>query len=403
MNLNLKVVAGPDAGTEFGLAVGNTRIVGRGEQSDTRVNDRAVSRIHFKIENRDGEIYLKDEGSSSGTFVNGEKFKEGTVTPECIIQAGDTQFRLDPAPSEDQTIVSNKTIDLKPLPDLVGETFGPYEVLEVIGKGQTGMVFKAHDASKNRDAAIKVLAPQYTSNEEQRQRFVRAMKTMLQVKSDRIVRLYNAGIKGPYCWAAMEFVEGSNLASLIEKVGIEGMLDWKQVWQIAVDIGIALQAGHANKIIHRNVIPTNILRRDSDKVCLLGDFMLTKALEGTLAKNLTQPGQLLGAVAYMAPERTTADSDVDTRSDMYGLGATCYALLTGQPPATGSSTVEIVQSIRESIPELPKKFQLSINENFQDVVMKMLAKDPAERFQTPDDLIHELARIGKFNNMPMPL
>ena len=405
MKLNLKVVAGPDVGTEFGLEDGTSRVVGRGEQSDTRVNDRSVSRVHFKIENREGEIFLADQGSSSGTFVNGEKFEQGVVTPECIIQAGDTQFRIDPAPTEDQTIAPNRptTIDLKPLPELVGETFGPYELLEVIGKGQTGMVFKARDESKNREAAVKILAPQYASNEEQRQRFVRAMKTMLQVKNDRIIRLYNAGIKGPYCWAAMELVEGVNLAQLIERTGIEGMLDWKKVWQVAVDICLALQAGYENKIIHRNVIPTNILRRDSDQVCLLGDFMLTKALEGSLAQNLTQPGQLLGAVAYMAPERTMADAVVDTRSDIYGLGATCYALLTGQPPATGGSTAEIVQCVREKIPEKPKKFQLSINENFQDVVLKMLAKDPADRFQTPSDLLKELARIGKFNNMPLPL
>ena len=86
-------------------------------------------------------------------------------------------------------------------------------------------------------------------------------------------------------------------------------------------------------MVHRNVTPTNILRRTSDEVCLLGDFMLAKAIEGKLAQQVTQPGQIVGDVPYLAPERTLPDGEVDTRSDIYGLGATCYALLTGKAPA----------------------------------------------------------------------
>ena len=177
------------------------------------------------------------------------------------------------------------------------------------------------------------------------------------------------------------------------------MLDWKKVWRVAVDVGRALNKGFEHKIVHRNVTPTNIIRRKSDEACLLGDFMLAKALEGTLAQQVTQPGQILGDIPYLAPERTKADAEVDTRSDMYGLGATCYALLTGRPPVSGNTLTEMISNVREEMPEPPKNYQLSVNELFQDVVMGLLAKNPADRMESPTKLIKELLRIGKYNNL----
>jgi serine/threonine protein kinase len=225
------------------------------------------------------------------------------------------------------------------------------------------------------------------------------MRTMLPIKDPRIVDLYNAGKNGPYCWAAMEYIDGENLSELIERTGIEGMLDWKKVWQIAVDVARALNKGYENKIIHRNVTPANILRRHSDKACLLGDFMLAKALEGTLAQQVTQPGQLLGDIPYMAPERTRANMEVDTRSDLYGLGATCYALLTGRPAVSGDSLVEMLSNVRNETPRAPKSYQLAINDLFEGIVMQLLEKNPDNRLQTPSDLIKELVRIGRYQSL----
>jgi len=247
--------------------------------------------------------------------------------------------------------------------------------------------------------AVKVLAPEYARSDEDKQRFVRAMKTMLPVKDGRIVRLLGAGKTGPYCWSAMEFIDGNDLQTEIENIGINGMMDWKEVWGIAVDIARALNTGFVHKIIHRNVTPKNIIRRKSDRVCLLGDFMLAKAMEGTLAQQLTSPGQILGDMPYLAPEHTKADASVDTRSDLYGLGATSYALLTGRPPVEGDTIAERIANAREKTPESPRKFQLSINEMFQDVVMKLLAKNPDHRYATPSELLRELLKIGKFNGL----
>jgi len=398
MKLHFTIVAGPDQGQKFDIPAGQTIVFGRGDNADIRVNDRAVSRTHFEASMETDGLLVADCGSRSGLFVDGSRVVSAKVAVGAMIQFGDTRMRVDVV-GEPTILPTAQAIEQKPLPQMIGERFGPYLLEEVVGKGASGVVFKAYDEENNRTAAVKVLSPTFTSTDEQKQRFVRAMKTMFPIRCERILRIYNAGKNGPYCWAAMEFIEGDNLADLIERIGIEGMLDWKKVWQVAVDIAYALNTAHENKIVHRNVTPKNIIRRDSDKACLLGDLMLAKALEGTLARDVTSPGQILGELNYLAPERTQGNSELDIRSDLYGLGATCYALLTGRPPVSGLSMVEIIKNVRDQKPEPPKKFQLSVNELFQDVIMTLIEKDPADRFQTPAKLISELMRIGKFNNL----
>jgi serine/threonine protein kinase len=122
-------------------------------------------------------------------------------------------------------------------------------------------------------------------------------------------------------------------------------------------------------------------------------------MEGILAKQITRPGELIGDVAYMSPERTRGATDVDGRADIYGLGATVYALLTGRPPFDGATLVEKITRIRKDDPVKPTKFQLSIPSAFEGAVLKMLAKRPEDRFQTADDLVAEPERIGKFHGM----
>lgn len=399
MKLVLDVIAGPDKGQSFEMPVDQTLVFGRGVQTDIRVNDPAVSRTHFEASNQGSELLIADRGSSSGLFVDGKKIDTANVAVGSIIQFGNTKLKVSSDVATINTGAPARDTEVKPLTQMVGEKLGPYQLESVIGSGASGLVFKALDEEKKRVAAVKVLSPAFTSTDEQRQRFVRAMKTMLPIRSPRILRLYNAGKKGPYCWAAMEYVEGENLSDRIERIGIDGMLEWQEVWRVAVDVAQALNTAHEHKIVHRNVTPKNILRRSSDKVCLLGDLMLAKALEGTMARDVTSPGQILGDLSYLAPERTQADSTIDIRSDLYGLGATCYALLAGRPPASGTSMVEIIKNVREEKPEPPKTFQLSVNELFQDQIMTLIEKDPADRFETPAKLIAELLRIGKYNNL----
>ncbi|MEE3283948.1 MAG: protein kinase, partial [Planctomycetota bacterium] len=148
-----------------------------------------------------------------------------------------------------------------------------------------------------------------------------------------------------------------------------------------------------------NITPENILVRGEDKVAKLGDMMLAKALEGTRVEQITQPGQLIGPIPFMPPERTLGSSDVDCRADIYSLGATVYALLTGRPPVEGGNLPELIMKIRDEEPQRPKDFQLSIDDMFEGVVLRMLAKRPEDRYQEPSDLVTELERIAKFQNL----
>jgi serine/threonine-protein kinase len=199
----------------------------------------------------------------------------------------------------------------------------------------------------------------------------------------------------------MEYVEGESLTQVIRRIGTAGKLDWRNAFRVAVHIARALEKAEEHKIIHRNVTPQNILLRTSDKVAKLGDLMLAKALEGTLAKPVTQPGQLVGELVYLSPERTRTDAAVDCRSDLYSLGATVYALLTGRPPFEGDSLPEVISKIRQAEPVKPKQFQMSIADRFQDCVMTLLAKRPEDRYPSATQLLVDLDRIARFENVPV--
>jgi serine/threonine protein kinase len=401
--VHLVVTSGPDAGKVFDLTPERKLTIGRGANSDTQINDPRMSRAHCELELVGNAITLRDLSSSSGTLVDGNTVSEKQIEIGQKIQAGDTEFELRQAivKSNESTMVSGQGpgVDPSTLVNLVGTSINRYHLESVLAVAKSGIVFRAKDAEKERTVAFKVLTPSFTSSEEQRDRFVRAMKTMLPIRHPNIIRIYNAGKSGPYCWAAMEFIDGENLSSLIDKIGIAGMLDWKDVWRVAVNLSRALEHAHQHKIVHRNVTPTNILRRSSDKVCLLGDLVLAKALEGTFAQQVTQPGQLLGELPYQSPERTQVNTSVDERSDLYELGATLYALLTGKPPAEGASLAEIIKNIRGTVPKRPIEFQMSINQNFSDLVMRLLEKQAANRPEGASSVLSDLERIGRYNNL----
>jgi len=405
MNHRLEVIAGPAQGKSFELAEGQAATLGRGQASDLIVKDPRISRAQFVIEVQKGQVKIRDLGSTGGTFVDGQRVTELVLKPGTVVSVGDSQIRYQLDSHSEATTLGGAAQpvaapkSVAPLHELVGQTFGPYRLDKIITAGNSGMVFQATNTETAQRAAVKVLTPDLTHSEEQKERFVRAMKTMLPIKHPHLVRLWHAGKNGPYCWAAMEYIDGEDLTKVIERIGIEGMLDWREVWRVAMHVGMALDEAATHTIIHRNVTPPNILRRKSDKACLLGDLMLAKALEGTLAQQITRPGQLIGDVPYMSPERTRDGAAVDARSDLYGLGATCYALLTGHPPFQGNSLPDLIRQVRSDAPPAPKDFQLSINDKFQDVVLMLLAKRPEDRYQSAADLLKELDRIGKFNNL----
>jgi serine/threonine protein kinase len=396
MTAKLIVTAGPDKGRTFELKTGETLQVGRSQATTTRLTDLSVSRVHCEIEVGEDLVTLHNN-SAAGTLVNGESVTERVLQPGDTIRLGATELRY--VADQPAGAGQGRTADdmaVQDLERLVGQRLADYQVESVIAHGLSGIVFKANDLTQNqRTIALKVLLPEISKDEEEMQRFVRAMKTMIPVRHPHLIAIHGAGKTGPYCWIAMELFEGQSLTEVIQSVGKGGTFDWKDAYRVAVQIGRALEYAHELSIVHRNITPANILFRPRDRIAKLGDLMLAKALEGRMAQNITKPGQLIGDAAFMAPERTQASAKIDTRSDLYGLGATLYAMLTGRPPFESASLAELINRIRSVEPEPPKKSQPSIPDAFNAVVLKLLAKKPEDRHASAKVLLAELDQLGQ--------
>jgi serine/threonine protein kinase len=398
MSPRFVVTAGPDKGRCFYLSAGETLQVGRSQSTATKLSDPSMSRVHCQVE-WDGRRAILINSSTSGTLVNGHAVSQYELKPGDVIRMGATEMTFQVGEGAESTTMVPAAQRPAPggeLAALVGQTLANYAIEGLIAKGATGFVFRAKDTNDGQTVALKVLQPEIARNEEEMQRFIRGMKTALPLRHPNLVSLYKAGKTGVYCWMAMEYVEGESMTQVIQRVGVAGMLDWRYGYRVAVQIARALEYAHGQSIIHRNVTPTNILFRTADKTAKLGDLMLAKALEGNLAQQITRPGELIGDVAYMAPERTRGTGDIDGRSDLYGLGATVYALMAGRPPFAAGSLPELITRIRNAEPEKPKKYQMGVPDLFQGVVLKLLAKRQEERFQTATELLADLERVGKF-------
>lgn len=406
MPFQLVVVDGPDKGRTVELKPGETLVIGRGTDCSLQLNDPHASRNHCKISLNGKTAELTDAGSRYGTLVRGQKVQSCALHADDVFKVGETEIRFaDTKHEAARTLPPGQKAAAKPqtgakLRELVGQRLADrYDVESVIAEGRSGVVFKAREPEADRTVAIKVLWPELAQQEDEVQRFIRTIKTVLPLKHPNIVRLYRAGKNGPYCWMAMEFVEGESVAKVIERIGVGGMLDWQQAFHIALHIARALELAAENKIVHRNITPHNLLIGTKDNVVKLGDLMLAKALEGSLAATITKPGEILGELPYLSPEQTVGDQGVDARSDIYNLGATVYRLVAGRVPVEGKNPAEIIVKIQTESPPPPTKFQLSIPPLFEGVILKMIAKKPEDRFQTPAALLKDLNRVAKYQGI----
>jgi serine/threonine protein kinase len=403
----LHIIAGPHNGRYLLVEEGAPLMLGRSRHAETRLDDPGVSRVHCEVQLEDGQVLVTDLESAGGTYVNGQRITEQILRPGDVLQIGETRMRLqtsqsasaDDKPAEPVESPSQLLrLSAERLEELSGGVLSHYRIGPKIARGQSGLVFQATDFKDESTVAFKVLWPGSTNNVELR-RFVRTVKTLVPLKHPNLVQFRSAGKTGPYCWLAMEYIDGESLEQMIERAGVAGMLDWRVAFQVAVHLARALEYAHAQGILHRNITPRNVLVQKADKVTKLGDLMLAKALEGTLAEQITRPGEILGDLRYMAPERTRGTTDIDGRSDLYSLGALVYALLAGRPPFDGANLVEKVTKIRSEAPTPLRRFQMSIPGQCEGVVMKLLAKRPDERYQTAGELLGELERVAKLNGV----
>jgi serine/threonine protein kinase len=405
MGLQLFVTAGPDKGRAFPVSPGDMLLVGRSKATETRLVDPHVSKVHCRVEWTRKGVLVTDQESTGGTYVNGRRVTEQLINPGDVLRIGQTELRLfdEDAPEEDveeKTLAGFPAATVRPaapasgpLEELTGKTLSHYLVGPVVARARTGVVFEAQDTRTNRKVAVKVLMPDLVSNDEEVQRFVRAMRTVLPLRHPNLVAVYGAGKSGTYCWSAMEYVAGESLAQVMARRGKDGVLDWRPALRYAVHVARALDYLHHGAIVHRNVTPRNVLVRGADQVAKLGDVMLAKALEGMMVEKITRQGDIVGDVHYRAPEHAGGE-DGDARSDLYSLGSLTYAVLTGRPPFEGTSAVETLIMIRQADPVKPTHYQPAIPPRLEAAVTKLLQKAPAKRYATAAELIKELEAIA---------
>ena len=436
MNYFLNIVSGPNPGPRRPLTDHVVVVIGRGEDCDLRLNDPSVSRVHARVTLLDGHIYLEDAGSRWGTLVNGIPTDNRELSPGDRVEIGDTQLRLEtdsplvttlapirrrildrfsgrrrrgngqkkpdpqPIPAHRQLAESlhrvRPAVGTTDLDGLVGKKFLQYQVESVVARPRSGFIFKALDLQHaDRPIALKVFRPDFFQDSRGTRRFLRAMRTIIPLKHENIVRVYGAGRTRGLCFTASEFVEGESVSHMIRRIGIAGMLDWRNAWHIACGVAEALEFAHDANIVHRNIGPSNILIRAKDRCVKLGDLMLAKAWDETGNERITQAGEVVGDLRYLSPEQLSGEQPIDSRADLYGLGATLYAVLTGKPPFEGGTAAEIIRRVMTGAPEPPTRSHLAIPSQFEGLVLRLLAIRPEVRPESATRLRTELERVGK--------
>jgi serine/threonine-protein kinase len=261
-----------------------------------------------------------------------------------------------------------------------------FSVGDLLGEGGFAAVFRVRQPALNRDVAVKVLDLGLTPSPGLAERFVREARTSAQLEHPHIVPIYKVGgYKNEVLYIVMRCVDGPSVRQLIET---HRRLSVADAARIARQVADALGCAHAHGVVHRDVKPDNILLDGAGHV-LVTDFGIAKAAQEASASQLTTEGMVVGTPHYMSPEQATGER-VDARSDIYALGVVLYQLLAGVPPFDGESAQSILMKQATAEPVPIRRVRSDVPQALAAVLDRMLAKDPAERYQSADELSHAL-------------
>jgi eukaryotic-like serine/threonine-protein kinase len=265
---------------------------------------------------------------------------------------------------------------------LVGSTFGPYRILQKVGEGGMGVVYKGYQESLGRYVAVKVLRRELAQDEQFIIRFRQEARAVAKLSHPNVLHVYDAGVVDGVHYIVMDYVEGGSLRDLMR----QGPLPLERATSIAAQVADALDYAHQQGLVHRDVKPANVLLTEDGRP-LLTDFGIARALDAS--QRLTRTGTQVGTPEYMAPEQAQGDP-ADGRADIYALGIVLYEMLTGQVPfhaATPMAT--LYKQVHDPLPPL-QRARLAIPHWLEAAVKRALAKRPEDRYHKASDFARDL-------------
>ena len=269
---------------------------------------------------------------------------------------------------------------------MIGKTISHYKILEELGRGGMGVVYKAEDTKLERIVALKFLSPHIIGDGEDRARFIHEAKAAASLSHTNICTIFEIDEVEGQSFIAMEYVEGRNLKEIIASgpFGIDEAID------VAMQVARGLQAAEEGGIVHRDIKSANIMITQHGEAKIM-DFGLAKVTGHT---QLTRDGTTLGTVAYMSPEQTRGD-EIDHRTDIWSLGVVLYEMLAGRLPFRGDYDQAVMYSILNEVPEPLSGVRTGMPLEIERLVNKIFSKDKGERYQHADELIADLKRIKR--------
>ncbi len=269
---------------------------------------------------------------------------------------------------------------------MIGKTISHYKILEKLGAGGMGVVYKAEDIKLKRTVALKFLTPQAVGTEEEKTRFIHEAQAAAALSHPNICTVYEIDETEGQIFIAMEYIDGQSLKEKIES----GPLKLDQAMDIAIQVGEGLQEAHEKGIVHRDIKSANVMVTGRGQAKIT-DFGLAKLAGQT---KLTKTGRTMGTIAYMSPEQTRGE-EVDHRSDIWSFGVMLYQMITGQLPFKGEYEQAVVYSILNEEPEPITGLRTGVPVELERITRKCMSKDRAERYQTAGDLAADLHHIQR--------
>ena len=310
--------------------------------------------------------------------------------PACLLETGlglltDEAVAVDRSLADDETPQSGVPPEARHhVPAKMLGDFGDYELLEEIGRGGQGVVYRAHQKSLNRTVALKVIGLGHWATEAHLKRFRREAEAAASLDHPGIVPIHEVGERDGSCYFSMKFIEGGQLDEVVRRTP----MSIRQAAELIAKVARTVHYAHEHGILHRDIKPGNILL-DQKGEPHLTDFGLARLVE--TESTVTRTKEVLGTPSYMAPEQAVGETrNLTSATDVYGLGAVLYQLLTGQPPFAGGTTYETVKLLLETEPRQPRLLNPKIDRDLSAICLKCLEKDPKRRYSSALALAEDL-------------